>query len=172
VLAVALGLFGLGAGMASSQLTNVILSEVPRERAGSASGLATTNNSLGAAIGVAILGSVLRVGVLTDAGSARWALLAGAALLVAGLAASLAIPPRATGWALIVQIDHTRRSPGERCRGVHHRNAAERRQQGAEASAETTGVNMTMLFDLAWAAGLVCALPAESVDCWRCVSIS
>ncbi len=97
VLAVALGLFGLGAGMASSQLTNVILSEVPRERAGSASGLATTNNSLGAALGVAILGSVLRVGVLTDAGAARWALLAEAALLVVGLAASLAIPPRGHG---------------------------------------------------------------------------
>jgi predicted MFS family arabinose efflux permease len=92
VLAAMLGLFGLGAGMASSQLTNVILSEVPRERAGSASGLATTNNSLGAALGVAILGSVLRDGLLTEAVSARSALLAGAALLVTGLAASFAIP--------------------------------------------------------------------------------
>jgi predicted MFS family arabinose efflux permease len=91
-LAVALALFGLGAGMASSQLTNVILSDVPRERAGSASGLATTNNSLGAGLGVAILGSVLRVGVLSDAGSARWALLTAAALLVVGSAASFAIP--------------------------------------------------------------------------------
>jgi ubiquinone biosynthesis protein len=53
-----LALFGLGAGMASSQLTNVILSEVSRERAGSASGVATTNNSLGAALGVTILGAV------------------------------------------------------------------------------------------------------------------
>jgi EmrB/QacA subfamily drug resistance transporter len=96
-LAVALGLFGLGAGLASSQLVNVILSEVPRERAGSASGLATTNNSLGAALGVTILGSVLRAGVLTDAGSARWALLSAAALLVVGSAASFAIPTKGYG---------------------------------------------------------------------------
>jgi EmrB/QacA subfamily drug resistance transporter len=92
MLAGPLALFGLGAGMASSQLTNVILSEVPRERAGSASGVATTNNSLGAALGVTILGAVLRVGTLTDAGSARWALLTAAALLAAGSAASFAIP--------------------------------------------------------------------------------
>lgn len=93
-LAVALALFGLGAGLASSQLTNVILSDVPCQRAGSASGLATTNNSLGAGLGVAILGSVLRVGVPSDAGSARWALLTAAALLVVGSAASFAIPTR------------------------------------------------------------------------------
>jgi predicted MFS family arabinose efflux permease len=91
-LAGALTLFGLGAGMASSQLTNVILSEVPRERAGSASGIATTNNSLGAALGVAILGAVLRAGTFTDAGSAQWALLTAAALLAVGSAASFAIP--------------------------------------------------------------------------------
>jgi MFS family permease len=112
-LAMALALFGLGAGLASSQLTNVILSAVPRERAGSASGLATTTNSLGAALGVAILGSVLRIGVLTDAGSARWALLAAAALLVAGSAASFAIPTRSHGTA-----DHDHRYAADRTRGA------------------------------------------------------
>jgi DHA2 family multidrug resistance protein-like MFS transporter len=96
-LAGPLGLFGLGAGMASSQLTNVVLSEVPRDRAGSASGVATTNNSLGAALGVAILGAVLRAGTLTGATSARWALATAAALLAAGSGASFAIPSKHAG---------------------------------------------------------------------------
>jgi len=91
-LAGVLVLFGIGAGMASSQLTAVILTEVPRERAGSASGVVTTNSSLGAAIGVAILGSVLRAGTVGDVGSARWALVAGTVLLAVGSAASFAIP--------------------------------------------------------------------------------
>ena len=114
-LAVAIALFGLGAGLASSQLTNVILSEVPRERAGSASGLAATTNSLGAALGVAILGSVLRIGALTNAGSARWALLAAAALLVTGSAASFAIPTGSHGTT-----DYDQRHAADRARGTRH----------------------------------------------------
>lgn len=93
-LAVALAVFGFGSGMASSQLTNVILSEVPRDRAGSASGIATTNNALGASLGVAVLGAALRLGTLTEATSARWALLTAAGLLAAGSAASFLIPSR------------------------------------------------------------------------------
>jgi DHA2 family multidrug resistance protein-like MFS transporter len=89
-LAAALAAFGFGAGMASSQLTNVVLSEVPRQRAGSASGVSTTNNAVAAALGVAVLGAVLRVGAV-DTGAARSALLVAAALLAAGSAASFAI---------------------------------------------------------------------------------
>jgi predicted MFS family arabinose efflux permease len=96
-LGVALALFGLGAGMASSQLTNVILSEVPRERAGSAGGVATTNNAMASALGVAVLGGVLRLGTFTDTSSARWALVTAAALLAAGSVASFAIPTRQLG---------------------------------------------------------------------------
>src|SRR5205085_11387196 len=91
-LAIALSLFGVGAGMASSQLTSLILAEVPRDRARAASGVATTNNPIGAALGVAILGAVLRLGTFRDAGSARWALFVAAALLAAGSATSFAIP--------------------------------------------------------------------------------
>jgi hypothetical protein len=83
--------------MASSQLTNVILSEVPRERAGSAGGVATTNNAVAAALGVAVLGAVLRLAALTDAHSAQWALLTGAALLLAGSASSFGIRSTAGG---------------------------------------------------------------------------
>jgi predicted MFS family arabinose efflux permease len=93
-LAGVLVVFGVGAGMATSQLTAVVLAEVPRERAGSASGVVTTNSSLGAAIGVAVLGSVLRAGTVGEVGSARWALVTGAALLAVGSVASFAIPIR------------------------------------------------------------------------------
>jgi EmrB/QacA subfamily drug resistance transporter len=93
-LAAALALFGAGAGMASSQLTNVILAGVPRDRAGAASGVVTTNSAIGAALGVAILGAVLRVGTVNGVAGARWALLAAAALLTAGSAASFTLARR------------------------------------------------------------------------------
>jgi DHA2 family multidrug resistance protein-like MFS transporter len=93
-LAPILALFGLGAGLANSQLTNVILSDVPRDRAGSASGASTTNNAIAAALGVAIVATVLRAADATDAQPARSALLAAAAIAATGLLASLAIPRR------------------------------------------------------------------------------
>ncbi len=105
-LAGVLVVFGLGAGMASSQLTAVILADVPRERAGSASGVVTTNSSLGAAIGVAVLGSVLRAGAVGEVGSARWALITGAVLLAVGSAASLAIPMRRRRTQAASQVSH------------------------------------------------------------------
>jgi hypothetical protein len=52
-------LFGLGVGFASSQLTNVILSEIDPERAGVASGANTTVRQVGAALGIAVIGSLL-----------------------------------------------------------------------------------------------------------------
>ncbi len=51
--------FGLGIGFAGSQLTNVILSEIPTERSGAASGANTTVRQLGAALGIAVIGSLL-----------------------------------------------------------------------------------------------------------------
>jgi hypothetical protein len=51
--------FGLGLGLATSQLTNVILSEIAKEHAGSASGATATTRQLGAALGIAVIGSVL-----------------------------------------------------------------------------------------------------------------
>ncbi len=52
------GLFGFGIGFASSQLTNVILSDIPAEKSGVASGTNTTVRQVGAALGVAVIGSV------------------------------------------------------------------------------------------------------------------
>ena len=90
-LAGGLALFGVGAGMASSQLTNVILSEVAPERAGSASGIATTDNAIGASLGVAALGAVLRLGPFSGSASTRWALLTAAGLLLVGATCSLSL---------------------------------------------------------------------------------
>ena len=59
--------FSLGLGFASSQLTNVILSEIPKEHAGAASGANTTVRQMGAALGIAIIGSLLSSQMLRHA---------------------------------------------------------------------------------------------------------
>jgi hypothetical protein len=77
-----------------SQLWNVILSEVPPERAGSASGVTTTNNSIAAALGITVLGTVLRAVDAHGAVPARWALLTAVIMLAAGVASAAALPRR------------------------------------------------------------------------------
>jgi EmrB/QacA subfamily drug resistance transporter len=52
-------LFGVGVGFASSQLTNVILSDIDKAKAGVASGTNTTVRQVGAALGIAVIGSLL-----------------------------------------------------------------------------------------------------------------
>jgi EmrB/QacA subfamily drug resistance transporter len=59
--------FGLGIGLASSQLTNVVLSEIPPERAGAASGANTTVRQLGAALGIAVIGALLTTQTVKNA---------------------------------------------------------------------------------------------------------
>ncbi|WNM26438.1 MFS transporter [Demequina capsici] len=54
-------LYGAGVGMATAQLTNVILVDVPVAESGQASGLQSTFRQLGSALGVAILGTLLVV---------------------------------------------------------------------------------------------------------------
>jgi EmrB/QacA subfamily drug resistance transporter len=51
--------FGVGLGFASSQLTNVVLAEVPPDHAGTASGANTTVRQIGSALGIATIGSLL-----------------------------------------------------------------------------------------------------------------
>jgi MFS family permease len=67
-------LFGLGVGFASSQLTNVILSEIDRDKAGVASGTNTTVRQVGAALGIAVIGSLLNAQAIRHAVSAVHAL--------------------------------------------------------------------------------------------------
>ncbi len=59
LIAAWLFLYGIGVGMATAQLTSVILADIPVNESGQASGLQSTFRQLGSALGVAILGSLL-----------------------------------------------------------------------------------------------------------------
>jgi predicted MFS family arabinose efflux permease len=59
--------FGVGLGFASSQLTNVVLSEIEKRHAGAASGANTTVRQMGAALGIAVIGSLLSTQMLRHA---------------------------------------------------------------------------------------------------------
>lgn len=62
--------YGLGVGLATAQLTGVVLAEVPVADSGAASGTQSTSRQLGAALGVAVLGTVLfssTAGILSSA---------------------------------------------------------------------------------------------------------
>lgn len=50
---------GLGLGLAIAQLANVVLSDIPANKAGAASGANNTLRQLGASLGIAIIGAVL-----------------------------------------------------------------------------------------------------------------
>ena len=51
--------YGLGVGLATAQLTNVVLLDVPVEQSGQASGTQSTSRQLGSALGIAVLGTIL-----------------------------------------------------------------------------------------------------------------
>ncbi|MBV2355891.1 MFS transporter [Streptomyces sp. J2-1] len=65
VLGAALLVVGVGAGFSFTVTADVILSSVPRERAGAASAVSETAYELGAALGIALLGSIV-TGVYRD----------------------------------------------------------------------------------------------------------
>lgn len=54
-------IYGLGVGFATSQLTSVVLSDIPAEVSGLASGTNSMMRQIGSALGIAVLGSVLFV---------------------------------------------------------------------------------------------------------------
>ena len=58
-------IYGMGVGFATAQLTGVILSEVPVEESGTASAVQSTSRQVGAAIGTAIIGTTLIIGLGT-----------------------------------------------------------------------------------------------------------
>ncbi len=57
--------YGIGVGLATAQLTNVILAEIPPSQSGQASGMRTTFRQVGSALGIAVLGTVLAAGLRT-----------------------------------------------------------------------------------------------------------
>lgn len=54
-----LAVYGIGIGLATAQLTGVIMVDVPMEKAGQASGSQSTVRQIGSALGIAVLGTVL-----------------------------------------------------------------------------------------------------------------
>ena len=65
----ALIVYGFGVGLATAQLTGVVLVDVPVQRSGEGSGVQSTSRQLGSALGIAVLGTVLftSIGVQLDA---------------------------------------------------------------------------------------------------------
>ncbi len=69
LLALLLAIYGLGLGLASAQLTGTVLVDIPTSESGQGSATQSTVRQLGAALGTAILGTVLSLGLahaLTD----------------------------------------------------------------------------------------------------------
>ncbi len=62
-------LFGIGVGFASSQLTNVIMSDVDPDKTGVAAGTNTTVRQVGLALGIAVFASFLHVLTIRNAAS-------------------------------------------------------------------------------------------------------
>ncbi len=75
-LAPYLFIYGVGVGLASAQLTSVILAEVPPAQSGEASGMQSTFRQVGAALGIALLGSIY-VGTLGSGAESRLSEIAG-----------------------------------------------------------------------------------------------
>jgi hypothetical protein len=81
-----LAFYGIGIGFAGAQLTNVVMSEIPAESSGVASGANTTVRQVGAALGVAMIGSLLSVQILSHSVTRIRAAALPAALKVQALA--------------------------------------------------------------------------------------
>jgi EmrB/QacA subfamily drug resistance transporter len=63
-------IYGVGVGLASAQLTSVILAEIPSQESGQASGMQSTFRQVGAAVGIALLGTVLAATLRTGTADA------------------------------------------------------------------------------------------------------
>ena len=61
--------YGLGGGFALSQLTNVVLSQIPNNKSGVASGTNTTLRQVGSALGIAVIGTVVTAQTISRATS-------------------------------------------------------------------------------------------------------
>ncbi|HEY1737765.1 MAG TPA: MFS transporter, partial [Acidimicrobiia bacterium] len=87
-------LVGVGIGFAGSQLNNVILSDVPAEASGAASGANTTVRMVGASLGIAVISSMLSTQTSRDAvvDAARAPLVFASVVLFVATALSFLIP--------------------------------------------------------------------------------
>ena len=91
-LILAYGVFGVGLGMVNAPITNTAVSGMPRAQAGLAAAVASTSRQVGAALGVAIAGSIAGRGAraarspgFTESTHAVWWLVFGYGLAIAAL---------------------------------------------------------------------------------------
>lgn len=68
LVVVALTIYGLGLGLASAQLTSLVLGDIPESLSGQASATQSTIRQVGSALGAALAGAMLTVGIRTNAG--------------------------------------------------------------------------------------------------------
>jgi hypothetical protein len=86
-------LFGIGFGMVNPPITNTAVSGMPAAQAGVASAVASTSRQIGAALGVAVIGSLVTSSVvgplasgLAEASHAGWVVVVGCGIAVVVLA--------------------------------------------------------------------------------------
>lgn len=94
-IALSLTLFGLGMGLAMAPATELVMSSLPSAKAGVGSALNDTTRSVGGALGVAVVGSVLAAGYRAGLGPA-----------LAGLPAGLADAARSSVEGAVVAAGH------------------------------------------------------------------
>jgi EmrB/QacA subfamily drug resistance transporter len=87
-------LHGIGIGFATSQLTNVVLSDIPPQKSGSASGAAGMVRQVGTAFGIALIGAIFVSQSATNsvADSAQAAVAFAGAVVVVGALLSMLVP--------------------------------------------------------------------------------
>ncbi|MDA8118041.1 MAG: MFS transporter [Actinomycetota bacterium] len=92
--------YGFGIGLATAQLTGVVLEEVPVDKSGLGSGIQSTARQLGSALGIAILGTIL----YTRLGGGLSSRLANLGVLPESLRRTLVETVRQSGGAAIPQL--------------------------------------------------------------------
>ena len=100
ILAIPLFVYGVGVGFATAQLTGVILTDVPVEQSGRASGIQSTARQVGSALGIAVLGAIY----LTRIGSVTERSVAGLPGVGKAVASQVAALVRTTGGAAIQSL--------------------------------------------------------------------
>ena len=92
--------YGLGVGLATAQLTGVVLADVPVANSGQASGTQSTSRQIGSAFGIAILGTVL----FTALGAQLSQRLSGIPAMPAGQRSALVAAVKQSAGAVIGQL--------------------------------------------------------------------
>jgi EmrB/QacA subfamily drug resistance transporter len=108
--------YGMGAGFATTQLTNVVLSKIPPDKSGVASGTNSTMRQVGSALGIAVIGTMVTtltinnaVASLTRARALPTSLATRAASQIRALGANYR-PPAGTSHAAEATLGHILRA--------------------------------------------------------------